>query len=215
MCMNQILDALKGRVYQIPQLLLFNYRKLGLSELELIVIMYIYNDNDSINYNPKKISNDLDLDVKKVLEVINNLVEKGFLNIELIKINNVRTEVINLDLMYEKLAFIIMKKDTKKETNIFETYETELGRALSPTEYEIINSWLDSGYSEELILLALKEAVYNGVSNFRYIDRIIFEWAKKGIKNKDDVEKNRKEFKKSKENKELFDYDWLNDREDS
>ena len=213
--MNQILDALKGRVYQIPQLLLFNYRKLGLSELELIVIMYIYNDNDSINYNPKKISNDLDLDVKKVIEVINNLVEKGFLNIELIKINNVRTEVINLDLMYEKLAFIIMKKDTKKETNIFETYETELGRALSPTEYEIINSWLDSGYSEELILLALKEAVYNGVSNFRYIDRIIFEWAKKGIKNKDDVEKNRKEFKKSKENKELFDYDWLNDREDS
>lgn len=212
--MNQILEALKGKNYQIPQVLLFNYRKLGLNELELIIIMYILNDNDT-NYNPKKISNDLDIDVKKVLEVINNLVEKNFLSVELIKVNNVRNEVINLDLMYEKLAFIIMKKDTKKETNIFETYETELGRALSPTEYEIINSWLDSGYSEELILLALKEAVYNGVSNFRYIDRIIFEWSKKGIKNKEDVEKNRKEFKKSKENKELFDYDWLNDREDS
>ena len=36
-----------------------------------------------------------------------------------------------------------------------------------------------------------------------------------GKENKEDVEKNRKEFKKSKENKELFDYDWLNDREDS
>lgn len=212
--MNQILEVLKCKYYQIPQVLLFNYRKLGLSELELIVIMYILNDNDT-NYNPKKISNDLELDVKKVLEVINNLMEKGFLSIELIKVNNVRNEVINLDLMYEKIAFIIMKKDNTKETNIFETYEKELGRALSPTEYEIINSWLDSGYSEELILLALKEAVYNGVSNFRYIDRIIFEWAKKGIKNKEDVEKNRKEFKKSKENKELFDYDWLNDREDS
>lgn len=212
--MNQILEVLKCKYYQIPQVLLFNYRKLGLSELELIVIMYILNDNDT-NYNPKKISNDLDLDVKKVLEVINNLMEKGFLSIELIKVNNVRNEVINLDLMYEKIAFIIMKKENTKETNIFETYEKELGRALSPTEYEIINSWLDSGYSEELILLALKEAVYNGVSNFRYIDRIIFEWAKKGIKNKEDVEKNRKEFKKSKENKELFDYDWLNDREDS
>ena len=212
--MNQILEVLKSKYYQIPQVLLFNYRKLGLNELELIVIMYILNENDT-NYNPKKISNDLDIDVKKILEVINNLMEKGFLSIELIKVNNVRNEVINLDLMYEKIAFIIMKKDNKKETNIFETYEKELGRALSPTEYEIINSWLDSGYSEELILLALKEAVYNGVSNFRYIDRIIFEWAKKGIKNKEDVEKNRKEFKKSKENKELFDYDWLNDREDS
>ena len=212
--MDQILEALKGKYYQIPQILLFNYRKLGLNELELVIIMYILNDSDT-NYNPKKISNDLDIDVKKVLEVINNLVEKGFLSVELIKVNNVRNEVINLDFMYEKLAFIIMKKDTKRETSIFETYETELGRALSPTEYEIINSWLDSDYSEELILLALKEAVYNGVSNFRYIDRIIFEWAKKGIKNKEDVERNRKEFKKSKENKELFDYDWLNDREDN
>ena len=214
MRMDQILEALKGKYYQIPQILLFNYRKLGLNELELVIIMYILNDSDT-NYNPKKISNDLDIDVKKILEVINNLVEKGFLSVELIKVNNVRNEVINLDLMYEKLAFIVMKKDIKRETSIFETYETELGRALSPTEYEIINSWLASGYSEELILLALKEAVYNGVSNFRYIDRIIFEWAKKGIKNKEDVERNRKEFKKSKENKELFDYDWLNDREDN
>ena len=213
--MNQILEILKIKSCQLPQLLLFNYRKLGLSELELIIIIYILNDND-VNYNPKKISNDLNIDVKKVLEVINNLVEKGFLNIEIIKINNVRNEVINLDLMYEKLAFLIIKKDKKEQdTNIFDRYSQELGRGLSPTEYEIINSWLDNGYSEELILLALKEAVYNGVSNFRYIDRIIFEWAKKGIKNKEDVERNRKEFKKSKENKELFDYDWLNDTEDN
>ena len=83
--MNQILEILKIKSCQLPQLLLFNYRKLGLSELELIIIIYILNDND-VNYNPKKISNDLNIDVKKVLEVINNLVEKGFLNIEIIKI---------------------------------------------------------------------------------------------------------------------------------
>lgn len=213
--MNQILEVLKTKCYQIPQILLFNYQKLDVNELELIVIIYILNDNDT-NYNPKKISNDLNIDVKKVLEVINNLVEKGILSIEIIKVNNIRNEVINLDLMYEKLAFLIMKKNTNnKESNIFDSYSKELGRGLSPTEYEIINSWLDNGYSEELILLALKEAVYNGVSNFRYIDRIIFEWAKKGIKNKEDVERNRKSFKRNKENKELFDYDWLNDTEDN
>ena len=78
-------------------------------------------------------------------------------------------------------------------------------------EYEISSSWLkDNG--EELILLALKEAVYNNVSSMRYIDRIINNWNKKGIKTKEDVEKSRKEFKKGqKENIELFDYDWLND----
>lgn len=213
--MNQILEVLKSKQYQMPQILLFNYHKLGINELELIIIMYILNDTDS-NYNPKKISTDLDIPVKKILEVINTLVEKGILSIEIIKVNSIRNEVINLDLMYEKLAFLIMKKDTnKKDTNLFDIYAKELGRDLSPTEYEIINSWLDGGYTEELILLALKEAIYNGTTNFRYIDRIIFEWAKKGIKNKEDVEKNRKAFKKSKENKELFDYDWLNDTEDN
>ena len=214
MHMDQMLELLKTKNYQIPQLLLFNYRKLGITELELVIIMYILNDNDS-NYNPKKIGNDLDIDVKKVLEVINALVEKGILTVEIIKLNNIRNEVINLDLMYEKLAFLIIKKDNKKDTNIFDTYSQELGRGLSPTEYEIINGWLDNGYSEELILLALKEAIYNGVSNFRYIDRIIFEWAKKGIKTKEDVERNRKEFKKNKDNKEVFYYDWLNDSDNS
>ena len=82
-------------------------------------------------------------------------------------------------------------------------------------EFEIINGWIDNGYSEELIKLALKEATYNGVSNLRYIDKIIYEWGKKGIKNKEDVENNRKQFKNNKDNKnkELFDYDWLNDDE--
>ena len=35
--MDQILEALKGKYYQIPQILLFNYRKLGLNELELVI----------------------------------------------------------------------------------------------------------------------------------------------------------------------------------
>lgn len=213
--MDSILELLKNKSYQIPQILFFNYRKLGLTELEFIVIIYLWNDTDN-SYNPKKISNDLDLELKSVLEIINNLSEKGLLKLNIMKINNIRNEVINLELLYEKLAFILMKRDTKKgDSNLFETYEKELGRGLTPTEYEIINGWLDSDYSEELILLALKEAVYNGVTNFRYIDRIIFEWHKKGIKTKEDIENNRKEFKKSKENKDLFDYDWLNDNGNS
>lgn len=213
--MESILELIKSKYYQIPQILLFNYKKLGLTEMELIVIIYLWNDIDN-NYNPKKISNDLDLEMKDVLEIINNLSEKGFLNLSIMKINNVRNEIINLDLLYEKLAFTLIKKETKKgDSGLFELYEKELGRGLTPTEYEIINGWLDSDYSEELILLALKEAVYNGVTSFRYIDRIVFEWHKKGIKTKEDVEKNRKEFKKTKENKDLFDYDWLNDSENS
>ena len=57
----------------------------------------------------------------------------------------------------------------------------------------------------------LKEAVFNGVNNLRYIDKIIREWSKKGIKTEEDVINDRKKFQTKKSNKELFDYDWLNE----
>ena len=90
---------------------------------------------------------------------------------------------------------------------------------MSSMELEIINGWLSSGSSEEIVLGALKEAVYNGVTNFRYIDKIIYEWGKKGFKTMDDVNKhmkNRREEKYkdkevSKKEEAILDYDWLDD----
>ena len=103
------------------------------------------------------------------------------------KIGNIRNEYINLDGLYEKLAFKILNKEEEKTTSIYDIFETEFGRTISPMEYEIINAWIENGTSEETIILALKEATYNGVSNLRYIDKIISEWSKKGIKTREDV----------------------------
>lgn len=208
--MDKVIDLLKSTNIQISKQLLFNYKKLNITDLEFIVIIYLINENI---YNPKQIGIDLDIPFPEVLEIINSLTEKSIIKVELVKVNNIRTEVINLDNLYEKLAFLIIKeeKDEEKPKSLFDTFETELGRTLSPMDYEIINGWLTTT-SEEIVLLALKEAVYNGVSNFRYIDRIINEWNKKGIKTKEDVEKNRQDFKnKNNKKQELFDYDWLND----
>ena len=209
--MNQIIELLKSINYQISKELLFNYKKLNITDSELIILIYLTNQSSNI-YNPKQISNDLKIELNNVLELINSLCEKNIINIEMKKINNIRNEVINLDSLYEKIAFSLNEVEEKDDTNLYNVFETEFGRTLSPMEYEIINGWKDNGYSEELIKLALKEATYNGVSNLRYIDKIIYEWGKKGIKTKEDVEKNRKQFKNnSNKNKELFDYDWLND----
>ena len=81
----------------------------------------------------------------------------------------------------------------------------------------MINGWLISGTPEEIVLGALREAIYNGVSNFRYIDKIIYEWEKKGFKTMDDVNKHirsRREDKNkdkviSKKEQDILDYDWL------
>ena len=213
--MDKVIELLKSTNIQISKQLLFNYKKLNITDQEFIVLIYLINEN---TYNPKQIGKDLKLPFQDILEIINNLTEKGIIKVELVKINNIRTEIIKLDSLYEKLAFLIIKdeKDEEKSNSLFDSFETELGRTLSPMEYEIINGWLTT-CSKDLIILALKEAIYNGVSNFRYIDRIINEWNKKGIKTKEDVEKNKIEFKSKKNSKkqELFDYDWLNDNENN
>lgn len=208
--MGQIIELLKSINYQISKELLFNYKSLNISDIQLIIIIYLINQSSNI-YNPKQISNDLKIDLNTVFEEINSLCEKNIIKIEMKRINKVINETINLDLLYEKIAFSLNQTEEKDDSNLYSIFETEFGRTLSPMEFEIINSWKDNGYTEELIVLALKEATYNGVSNLRYIDKIIYEWDKKGIKTKEDVEKNRRQFKTNNTNKkELFDYDWLN-----
>ena len=210
--MSQIIELLKSVNYQVSKELLFNYKKMNITDSEFIILIYLINQSNNI-YNPKQIGNDLGFELHNILELINSLCEKNIIKIEMKKTNNIRSEIINLDSLYEKIAFALTEVEEKNDSNLYSVFETEFGRTLSPMEFEIINGWVDNGYSEELIKLALKEATYNGVSNLRYIDKIIYEWGKKGIKNKEDVENNRKQFKNnnSNKNKELFDYDWLNE----
>lgn len=214
--MEKIINILKNNNMFIPRLLLLNYKKLNLSEKELILIIYLLNEKDML-FNPNKISNDLNINLTEVLETIDQLSTNGILKIELRKINQVREEFIVLDYLYEKLAYFIINEEQfvgDKETNIFDTFEQEFGRTLSPMEYEIINGWLEAQFNEEIIIAALKEATYNGVSNLRYIDKILYEWKKKGINSINDIEKDKVKYQsKTVEKKELFDYDWLNDDE--
>ena len=79
----------------------------------------------------------------------------------------------------------------------------------SQAEYEVVVNWNDSA----LTRYAIKQAELARVSNVRYIDKIIREWNKKGIKTEEDVKKDKRNFESKKSNKKLFDYDWLNERD--
>jgi len=210
---EKIKNIIKNRDITIPRILFLNYKKIGLTEKELIFIIYILNNKDI--FNPKQISTDLNITLGEVMENMENLSGKGIIKLESKKTGNIRNEYLNIDGLYEKLAFNILNEEEKKEqTNIYNIFEKEFGRTISPMEYEIIGAWIENGTSEETIILALKEATYNGVSNLRYIDKIISEWSKKGIKTKEDVEKSRMKFKQKKEPKiknDILNYDWLND----
>lgn len=209
---EKILDLIKNGNLAIPKILLCNYRNLNISEKDLILMIFLINDKEKV-FNPTKISKELNISLEEILMSIDSLTNQNILKIDIRKIDGVKHEFINIDNLYNKLLCLIINEEKEEEpTNIFSTFESEFGRTLAPMEYEIINSWIDSDYSEELIIAALKEAVYNGVFKLNYIDKILYEWNKKGLKSKSDIEKDKDKFKtKKEEKKELYDYNWLED----
>ena len=208
--LGKVIDLIKNEPFYIPNILLKNYRKLNITDSELIVLVYLINTD--ISFNPKQIAKDLNFDLSEIMNIITSLTEKGILKIDIIN-KKVREEVINLEELYKKLGFIVVNDEIKENSNnIFDIFEKEFGRTLSPIDYEIITDW-QKNYNDEIILLALKEAVFNGVNNLRYIDKILIDWNKKGIKNEQDIINDRKSFQSKKQNKKLFDYDWLNEQD--
>jgi DNA replication protein len=210
--MEKVINILKNNI-TIPKILITNYKDLKINELELVVLIYLLNEQNE--FNPSKISEELKLTLPEVLDVIEKLNKADLISINTNKNNGVIEEKIDLSNVYKKIAFLIVNaKDQKEEnTTIYDRFEEEFGRSLSSTEYEIIGAYIDDGFSDELIECALKEAVFNGACNLRYIDKILYEWRKKGIKNKEDVMKDKQNFKKNKENKKIniIDEDWLNE----
>ncbi len=212
---EKLINYLKEKPIIIPRVLLTNYSKLNITAEELIILIYLMDKGNNIIYDINLFVKELSFTKRKVIELINNLVEKNILNITINKnSDNVSEEYLNLDMLYRKITNIILDKELPSSTNnedLFTIFEKEFGRTISPTEYEKINSWLNEDIDKTLIVEALKEAVYNSTTSLRYIETILYSWKKKGIKTKEDVNKERIRYKKSKnEVIEVPDFDWVN-----
>ena len=217
---GKILEIVKENNIVIPMYLYKMFPKLEINLETFLFLMYLNGKGQFIIFDIKRLSEEFFCDIKKVMEYISTLQDKKLIELKVVKNDkNIIEEYISLDLFYEKVSMnIIEELNNEKEdtTNIFEILESELGKQLSPIEYEIVKAWKNSNYSDEIIKEAIKEAVYNGVANLRYIDKILYEWAKKNIKTKEDVEKNKRQFREKEKSKKVavFDYDWMEDGND-
>ena len=193
----------------IPNYFIKYYKKFDLENNELLMLIYLLNCNEKLILDNKKISKDLYLEENEVLNIISSLIEKNYISIEMSKNNGIIEEYISLDLFYEKINSYLIENDKKdNSSDIYSKFEKEFGRTLSPVEYETISKWIESNIPIDLIEAALKEAILSGVNSIRYIDKILFEWNKKGYKTSSDI------INKSKKDEyieEIYDYDWLNE----
>ena len=215
--MVEIEKLLREKPIVLPRILFNYYLRLGITSEELVILILIIDAGDKIVYNPENIGNCLGMDKFKVMELLNDLNEKKIIEVSVEKNKEgKREEYISLDLLYKKIMGIIVNKEEEEKTidnsDLYSIFEKEFGRTISPMECQIIKGWIDDKIPHELILEALKEAVYNGANSFRYIEKILYDWRKKGYKNKEDVIAAKNKYRESKkESKDIFHYDWLND----
>ncbi len=217
--MQNLNQILKASILNINELLIQNMDK-TLTLKDFLVFLKLLNTSCEC-FDCSKIAKTLGLTEEDVLTSFNNLIVKGIIEYKPIKENGKIKEVISLDKFYNDVATKLNNQNkTETTNNIYDVFQRELVRSLSPTEYEYINNWLEKGLAQDLIIGALKESILSGVKSFRYIDRVLFDWQEKGYRSMNDVEASKKKPPKVSEkiipnnndtNEEYFDYDWLND----
>ena len=105
----------------IPLYILKYFKKFDLTMEEFIFLMYLYNRQDNLDFNPDKISLDLNIDIMEVMGYVAVLTDKGYLKLEVKKTeNNILEEVIDLSSFYERISMLLINndKEEKEDNNI-------------------------------------------------------------------------------------------------
>ena len=192
--MNDIKLSFKTKNFIINENIVKTIKNLDITLMEFLLLLYFINVKVILDLND--IKKTLGFNEEEILNTYTSLITKGLIEVKVLKNNGIVGETISLDMFYDKL--IMNTKKEENNTDIYSKFENEFGRVLSPIEYETINRWLENNISVDIITGALKEAVINGACNLRYIDKIIYEWTKKGVKPKEE------------DYSFIDDFDWLN-----
>lgn len=166
-------------------LLLENYKKLNLSEVEvttLLMVDFLIEDGTSF-VTADLLALKMSLDVKEIDKVLAGLLVKGFLEYRA----DWNQTVTSLNPLKDKLIKefqLKINKEDKNLGNLYKAFETSYKRTLSSVEVNKIKEWVAFGYSEDTIINALKEALSSNKKSLRSVDKILLNWAAR-----EDIEK--------------------------
>lgn len=189
-------ELLNYKCIDFKKLLLIKAKELNINDVEahILLIIMVMEDLNMKPINPQSISKLSSSSLKQIDQTLLTLLDKHLIS----------RKYGQLDL--SPLYTFLIKKEIKKEEKIdlISIFENAFGRSFSQAEFGIINSFKMAGYSDDMIIDALNEAVKAGVINFRYIERILENWAKFGVK-----KRFARDYKKDETiSQQIKDYNW-------
>lgn len=192
---------LEAGVVAVPDLLIKYYHRLGLTEAEMMVLIHLLHWRQIENERfptAEKISQYMNYNIEEIKNLIASLIEKKLLLVEpyfhpslgrwqnVFSFTPLWTKLIQVATEDYKTFAEVQKPLNEANTRLGELYqnfEKEFGRPLSPLESEQLKSWcLEDNIPVELLQEALRRAVLRGIVNFRYIDSILKDWRRHNIR---------------------------------
>lgn len=143
------------------------YRKIGLSEKQLIILLLCINDDVVFRIDYDKIKQVMDLTPECVTKELSGLFQKNLLTVTLSKVDGEHVEVFDSSRMFTL-------EEIKDETNIFAEIEHCFGKSLSSREVEKISKWISTNkFQYNDILDAFGIAAINNVKNINYVEKVL------------------------------------------
>ena len=186
-------EYLKAGTTSFSNLLLHHYHEIGMSTSELLVVLQLQSYIDRGEKNPSlaQIAHNLGAQLDQIYDLIQQLDSHKLVSQQLVK-NEEGKEETNYSFtpLWQKLSRWATDHQQKADKNhqenrreqLFNEIQANLGRTISPMEISQVNAWLDEDhYEPQIIEMALKETVMSGSRNFRYMDRVLANWADKKL----------------------------------
>ena len=197
-------DAFKSGNLVLPSALLLHFKELFPSSEDFLVWQFFYLQNTTAlgDVSPSQIAEIIGKEVADVNQSISNLTENGLLQYRTIELNGEIELIFDASLAFERLDSLLDTQTpattapTPKNQlkDLVETFQQELGRLLTPFEIEdLFKTVKEDGIKADLIKEALREAVFNGKPNWKYIQAILRNWCHEGIQSVAQVEAKRAE----------------------
>lgn len=205
---NIFVDWFNEGSLSIPFRLLKDYKNIGLNEDEVMLLLHVYSFIEKGNSfpTPELLAKRMTYSDQECSQILRSLVKRGYLLLQEGEDENKRfLEAYSISPLWNKLIIYAgeekqtekIKVEKQTEINVYQMFEEEFGRPLSPIECELLAMWLDQDkHDPSLIKQALMEAVVSGKRNLRYIDRILIEWSKNNVKTVEQAKEYGKKFRK-------------------
>ena len=197
------LSAYKTGNLVLPTELLFHFHEIFDNSDDFLVWQFFYLQNTTSleEISPVQIAESIGKSVAEVNRSMSNLTEKGLLQYKTIDLNGEIEAVFDALPALERLDEIVENHSSVAQAisqnvlkDLVETFQQELGRLLTPFEIEDLTKTIqDDKTSPELVTAALREAVFNGKANWKYIQAILRNWRREGITTVAQVEAKREE----------------------